>query len=104
LHHSKARQRKHSGIWLADCPRLAQWISESLKTIPEEESFRLIIAWSLSVRKGQGHIFKIWDYKNHFREIAECATYQDYVKRFRSDFVPLRNWEKDVFVKEINGS
>lgn len=59
---------------------LAEWLIESFDAVPEEESFRIILAWSRSVRIQQGHIFKIWGHKEQIRMAAACATYQDFAK------------------------
>lgn len=80
---------------------LAQWISDSLPTVLDEENFRITVAWSRSVRQQQGHIFKIIGKKEHVRKIVDCTTYQDYTGRHGGHGTPMPNWEKDVFKPNI---
>lgn len=76
---------------------VAEWLIESFESVPDEESFRIILAWSRSVRLAQGHIFKIWGHKERIRRVAACPSYQDYSKETGDNWVPMPGWEKDVF-------
>jgi hypothetical protein len=76
---------------------LARWVADSFPTVSNEEGFRIIIAWSREVRPMQGHIFKVFHNREHIRLIGDYPTYQDYAKNFGGGFIPLPNWEKDVF-------
>jgi hypothetical protein len=76
---------------------LAQWVCSAFETTPIEEEFRIIIAWSRNVRPQQGHIFKVFADRKHLKLASDCETYQDYARRYGDFFIPLPNWQKDVF-------
>jgi hypothetical protein len=78
---------------------LANWVLEEFKNHPADETFRIIIAWSKTVRDQQGHIFKVWGNLDQLREIANCETPEDCSARFGAGWTPLPNWQKDVFNK-----
>jgi len=76
---------------------VAAWLAGTLEQYSEEERFQLIVAWSKSVRPHQGHIFKVWGFKERIRMIAGCVSYQDYVRAAGDNWAPMPRWEKDVF-------
>jgi hypothetical protein len=81
---------------------LATWVLEELKDRHADETFRIIIAWSKTVREHQGHIIKVWGNLDRIREIATCVTPEDCSAIFGAGFTPLPNWQKDVFNKSNN--
>lgn len=76
---------------------LAQWVSLEFANRPPSETYRVVVAWSRSVRELQGHIVKIWCDLAQVQEVAACATLEDCAARFGSGWLPFRNWQKDVF-------
>jgi len=80
---------------------LAHWLITTYDAVPDDERFQIIVAWSKSVRKHQGHIFKIWGFKESMRIIASCESYREYASSTGNWQVPMLNWEKDVFASEM---
>lgn len=80
---------------------LAHWLITTYDVVPEDERFQIIVAWSKSVRKLQGHIFKIWGFKEGMRTIASCESYREYASLTGNWHVPMLKGEKDVFTNEI---
>jgi hypothetical protein len=78
---------------------VAEWAIEEFKERPACESYRIVVAWSKSVREQQGHIVKIWNNLAGVREIAGFATPEECSKRFGGGWTPLHNWQKDVFTR-----
>lgn len=76
---------------------LAEWAGEEFRSRPSDETYRIIVAWSRSVREGQGHIIKIWNDLAGVREIAGFTTPQECSARFGSGWTPFLKWQKDVF-------
>lgn len=79
---------------------VAQWLIASFDTVRDDEAFRIILAWSRSVRPHQGHIFKVWGYKERIRTIAASPAYADYAKAVGDNWVPMPGWEKNLFDPE----
>jgi len=76
---------------------LAEWTCEEFQGHPTSETYRIVVAWSKSVREYQGHIVKIWCDLAGVREVAQCATPEDCSTRLGSGWTPFHNWQKDVF-------
>jgi hypothetical protein len=76
-----------------------QWAGHEFAHRPKEESYRIVVAWSRSVRKGQGHIFKVWLDHAGVCEAASIATPEECAARFGRGWLPFANWKKDVFEK-----
>jgi hypothetical protein len=76
---------------------LAAWTCEEFKDHPPTETYRIVVAWSKSVREHQGHIVKIWNDLEGVREVAGCVTPEDCSSRFGTGWTPFHNWQKDVF-------
>jgi hypothetical protein len=76
---------------------LAAWVCEEYKNHPMGKSYRVVIAWSKTVRKNQGHIIKIWCDLAGVHEATKCITLVDCAARFGSSWMPFQNWQKDVF-------
>src|SRR5689334_12141131 len=49
---------------------LAVWLLTRSETLPDNEQYAIIVAWSKTVRPGQGHIFKCVGTTNDLRTIA----------------------------------
>jgi hypothetical protein len=79
---------------------LALWLTESLKSLPDEESFQIIVAWSSRERPQYGHIFKVCGFKDLLQQILRCESYQQYAQATGDNWVPMPGWEKDVFSRE----
>jgi hypothetical protein len=79
---------------------LATWVCDEFKDHPATETYRIVVAWSKSVREHQGHIVKIWLDLEKVREVARCATPEDCSARFGSGWTPFHNWQKDVFAQK----
>jgi hypothetical protein len=78
---------------------LANWVLDEFKNHPGDETFRIVVAWSKTVRDQQGHIVKVWGNLDQVREIAKCETPEDCSARFGPGWTPFLNWQKDVFNK-----
>lgn len=78
---------------------LAEWVCKEFKNNPATDTYRIVVAWSKSVRENQGHIVKIWCDLAKVREVAGCVTPEDCSARFGSGWTPFQNWQKDVFEK-----
>ena len=76
---------------------LAEWTCEEFKEEPKNVTYRITVAWSKDVRKGQGHIVKVWNDLAGVREVAQCATPEACAARFGPGWTPFTNWQKDVF-------
>lgn len=76
---------------------LAQWVCTEFASCPSSETYRVIVAWSRSVRERQGHIVKIWCDLAGVREAASFAKVEDCAARFGSAWLPFKNWQKNVF-------
>jgi len=76
---------------------LARWTCDHFKGRPASESYRIVVAWSRSVRPGQGHIVKVWLDLAGVREVAAMATPKECAARFGGGWTPFANWKKDVF-------
>ena len=71
---------------------LADYLLRHSAALPETERYEIIVAWSQSVRRLQGHIFKVAGTLNDIQGIAESADWQTaYPHALRL------GWEKDVF-------
>jgi hypothetical protein len=53
---------------------LTRWACEEFKDRPTTETYRIVVAWSKSVREHQGHIVKLRLDLAKVREVAGCAT------------------------------
>jgi hypothetical protein len=78
---------------------LAEWVCEEFKDHPTSETYRIVVAWSKSVRENQGHIVKIWNDLAGVREVTGCSTPEECSARFGSGWTPFLNWKKDVFAR-----
>lgn len=76
---------------------LAGWVCGEFKSHPEDESYRIVVAWSRMVRPLQGHIFKVWLNRGHLTEVADFRTPEECNARFGGGWTPFLNWKKDVF-------
>jgi hypothetical protein len=79
---------------------LAEWACDEFKDHPTSETYRIVVAWSKSVREHQGHIVKVWSDLATVREVAKCATPDVCEVRFGSGMTPFPNWQKDVFAQK----
>ena len=77
---------------------LAEWACKEFKDHPTDETYRIVIAWSKSVRMHQGHIVKIWLDLAKVREVTGFVTPEECSARFGSGWTPFHNWQKDVFM------
>lgn len=78
---------------------LASWVSEEFKDRPPNETYRIVVAWSKSVRPLQGHIVKVWLDLAGIREVVAMTSPDQCAARFGSGWTPFHNWQKDVFDK-----
>ncbi len=76
---------------------LSTWVCKWAESHPAHLTYRVVIAWSKSVRSGQGHIFKVWANREEICKVAKYASYKDYAALTKSFWIPLARWEKDVF-------
>ena len=79
---------------------LGAWACAEFADRPSGETYRIVVAWSKSVREHQGHIVKIWCDLARVREVAGCATPEECSERFGSGWTPFHNWQKDVFAQK----
>ncbi|HEY1111794.1 MAG TPA: hypothetical protein VGE76_24275 [Opitutaceae bacterium] len=76
---------------------LARWTCEEFHGRPQSEFYRLVIAWSRTVRPQQGHIFKVWLDLVRLSEVASFRSPEECAARFGSGWTPFINWQKNVF-------
>jgi hypothetical protein len=80
---------------------LAQWVCEEFKDNPQNETYRIVVAWSKSVRPRQGHILKVWVDLAGVREIVAMSSPEQCAARFGSGWMPFYGWQKDVFTTQL---
>jgi len=76
---------------------LAVWACEEFKGRPANETYRIVVAWSKSVRENQGHIVKIWCNLADVRVVAGFRTPEACSAHFGAGGTPFQDWQKDVF-------
>jgi hypothetical protein len=77
--------------------QLSAWVCMWAESHPAHFTYRVVIAWSKSVRAKQGHIFKVWASRENVCKLAAYESYKDYAATTRSIWIPLARWDKDVF-------
>jgi hypothetical protein len=78
---------------------LTWWACEEFRERPKGESYRIVVAWSKSVRPAQGHIVKIWLDLAGVREVSAFTSPEECAARFGGGWMPFYGWQKDVFQK-----
>ena len=61
------------------------------------ETYRIVVAWSKSVRENQGQIVKIWCNLADVRVVAGFRTPEACSAHFGAGGTPFQDWQKDVF-------
>ena len=68
---------------------LARWSCEEFRDRPQDESYRVVVAWSRKVRPQQGHIFKVWLDRSHLSEVVGFRTPEECTARFGGSWTPV---------------